>query len=105
MSCSPHHETLNTLKSVLYRTFFVGLAFTIMFGAIMVFGWNTWLPMLQQWFPAATPAMLTAIILDFFTTIRFYLVFVLLTPALGIQWYMCAHNKHHHDHHPHHPLD
>lgn len=78
-------DTLRLIRNILLRSVVVGLGFTILLAAAIFGGWNCWIGMATQMFHT-TESALSNLVLDFFTAIRFFLVFVLLTPALAIHW-------------------
>lgn len=78
-------ELLYALKKVLLKSFFVGLFITIALALIIFSGWNLWMSWAMSMLHT-NEAVLTQTIIDFFMTVRFYLLYILLTPALGICW-------------------
>lgn len=79
------YENLRLLRNMLYRTLAVG-CFIVLFLAGMTFGsWETFMTMASSLFHA-DPTTLTPVILKFFMTVRFFLLFIILTPALAIHW-------------------
>jgi ABC-type arginine/histidine transport system permease subunit len=77
--------TLRLARNLLLRSFVVGLVIALLLGLIVMAGWSTWIDLASAWFHT-DEATLTPIILQFFMTIRFFLLFILLTPALAIHW-------------------
>jgi hypothetical protein len=78
-------DTLRLLRNILLRSFVVGVAFGLLFGIITFAGWNTWIGMATS-LCHTDEATLTKLILHFFVDLRFYLVFLLLTPGLALHW-------------------
>lgn len=78
-------ENLRIVRNILFRTFLSGLIIVILFAVATMSLWDFMIAMANQWFHT-TEAVLTPIVIKFFVDIRFYLVFVILAPALGIHW-------------------
>jgi len=78
-------DSLRLLRNILLRSVVVGLAFALFMVVATISGWNTWTQLVSTWFHA-DQATLTQLVLQFFTEIRFFLVFILLTPGLAIHW-------------------
>lgn len=78
-------EMLELIRNVLLRTAAIAYAFAIL-AALATFAlWDTWTSLISHWFHT-TPALLTTLILVFFTAIKFYAIFMLLVPALALHW-------------------
>jgi hypothetical protein len=78
-------ETLRLLRNVLLRSFVVGVVFALLMLIAMLVAWPFWTSLAMTWF-RTDAATLSALVLRLFIDIRFYLVFVLLTPGLAIHW-------------------
>ncbi len=78
-------DTLRLIRNILLRSVVVGIGFAILLAAATFGGWNCWIGMVTQMFHT-TESAVSNLVLDFFTAIRFFLVFILLTPALAIHW-------------------
>ncbi len=78
-------DTLRLIRNILLRSVVVGLGFTLLLAAATFGCWNCWIGMATQMFHTTESAM-SNLVLDFFMAIRFFLVFILLTPALAIHW-------------------
>jgi hypothetical protein len=78
-------ETLRLLRNVLLRSFVVGIVFALLMLIAMLVAWPFWTSLAMAWF-RTDAATLSALVLRLFIDIRFYLVFVLLTPGLAIHW-------------------
>ncbi len=78
-------ETLRLARNILLRTFVIGLVIALVLGLTTIIGWTTWIGMASEWFHT-DPATLTPLVLKFFINIRFFLLFIVLTPALAIHW-------------------
>jgi hypothetical protein len=80
-----NYETLRLIRNILLRTFVIGLAIALILGVVTMTGWMTWMGLASEWFHTDA-ATLTPIILGFFVQIRFFLLFIVLAPALAIHW-------------------
>jgi len=78
-------ETLRLLRNVLLRSFVVGAVFALVMLIAMFVAWPFWTSLAMAWF-RTDEANLSAVVLRLFVDIRFYLVFVVLTPGLAIHW-------------------
>ncbi|HYA41028.1 MAG TPA: hypothetical protein VEF34_06975 [Syntrophobacteraceae bacterium] len=78
-------EILRVLRNILLRCFAIGFVITLVLGMTMMIGWMTWMDMAGRLFHT-DPATLTPVVLKFFTEIRFFLIFIVLTPALALHW-------------------
>jgi len=78
-------EILRLIRNILLRSFVIGFAIALFLGLVMMAAWTTWMDMAGRWFHTDS-ATLTPLVLKFFTEIRFFLLFVVLTPALAIHW-------------------
>ena len=78
-------ESLRLLRNILLRSALIGFLFGLIFGLTMMLGWKMWMGLLGHWFHT-DQSVLTPIVLSFFTEIRFFIVFILLTPGLAIHW-------------------
>ena len=78
-------EILRVLRNILFRCFVIGLVIALLLGLTMMGGWTTWMDIAGRWFHTDS-ATLTPLVLKFFIEIRFFLLFIVLTPALAIHW-------------------
>ena len=80
------YETVRLIRNTLFRAFLIGIIFALLyFGAY--YGWRTYWDglMVDRW-GLIDEKSLHVLVIDFFGLIRFYLVFVLLIPALALHW-------------------
>ncbi len=80
-----NYEILRLIRNILFRSFVVGAIISFVFGLLTMIWWTTWMGMAEQWFHADS-ATLTQLVVKFFMNVRFFLVFIVLTPALAIHW-------------------
>jgi hypothetical protein len=78
-------ETLRLLRNILLRIFAVGVVFALVMLVATLAAWPVWTGLAMSWFHA-DQAQLSAVVLAFFTAIRFYFLFILLAPALALHW-------------------
>jgi hypothetical protein len=78
-------ETLRLIRNVLLRSFAIGVGFALLMLIGMLVAWPVWSGIAMSWFHT-DEATLSSAALRLFIEIRFYLVFVLLTPGLAIHW-------------------
>jgi hypothetical protein len=78
-------DTLRLVRNILLRCFAVGVVFALLMLIAMLAAWPVWTDLAMRWFHADA-AQLGTVVLQFFTAIRFYFVFVLLAPALALHW-------------------
>ena len=78
-------DTLRLIRNILLRSFVIGIAFGLAYLLVTLVWWNFWATLAMSWWHA-DERHLRSLALHFFSGIRFYLVFVLLVPALAIQW-------------------
>ena len=78
-------ETLRLIRNILLRSFAIGFVITLVLGLVTMIWWTSWMGLASAWFHTDS-ATLTALVLKFFMDIRFFLLFIVLTPALAIHW-------------------
>ena len=78
-------ETLRLIRNILFRSFLIGFIIALVLALAMMIGWTNWMAMGTAWFHTDS-ATLTQLVLKFFVDVRFFLLFILLTPALAIHW-------------------
>lgn len=78
-------ETIRQLRNILLRTFAVVLVLNLLMAAATFGLWDTWTTITSQWFHTPTES-LGPLMVNFFTSIKFFAIFVLLAPALALHW-------------------
>lgn len=78
-------ETLRLIRNILLRSVVIGIVIALLMLVAMLAFWSFWTGLAMTWF-RTDEAHLSALVLRLFTEIRFFLVFVLLTPGLAIHW-------------------
>jgi hypothetical protein len=86
-------DALRLVRNVLLRSFVIGIAVALVYLVLTLAAWNTWTGLAMAWWHT-DEQHLSSLVINFFTTIRFYLVFILLVPALAIQWTIRSELKH-----------
>jgi len=85
-------ETVRMLRNIFLRAFVVAVAIAVVFAAMTFFWWDAWM-----WFATShfrtDAATLTPITVQFFSQLRFYIWFGLLTPGLALHWTLKAEEK------------
>jgi hypothetical protein len=78
-------DSLKQIRNVLLRTALISLILAWVLAALTISLWDVWAGMTSQLF--RTPAAeLGPLISNWFALIKFYMIFVLLAPALGLHW-------------------
>lgn len=78
-------DLLRLLRNILLRSVVVGLIIALLLAAVTFGAWDTWTGTATKWFHT-DEATLVPLVINFFVDIRFFLLFVLLTPGLAIHW-------------------
>ena len=86
------YETLRIIRNILLRTFAIGLLIALVLGPETALGWSSWIGIAKNWLHTDADTF-TLLVLQFFAAIRFYLVFIVLAPALAIHWTIKKHEK------------
>ncbi len=85
-------ETMRQIRNILLRTFAVTFVLNLLMAAATFGLWDTWTSITGQWFHTS-PQSLGPQMVSFFTTIKFFALFVLLGPALALHWTLKAEAK------------
>lgn len=78
-------QNLTLIRDFLFKTFIVGLLFAIFLFAMTVTFWGPWSSLIYSKFQV-TEKELGELVVTSFLCLRFYLVFVILVPAIGLHW-------------------
>jgi hypothetical protein len=87
-----NQDTLRLARNILLRSFVVGLVLCLILGVATLAYWDTWAGMASSWFHA-DEALLASVVLGFFMNVRFFLLFILLTPGLALHWTLKCERK------------
>jgi len=86
-------DTLRLTRNILLRSFVIAVIITLILGSITFLCWQIWMPIAIKWLHTDAET-LTLVVLEFFTCVRFFLLYMLLTPALALHWtYRCERKK------------
>ncbi len=78
-------ESLRLVRNILLRSAVIGVGFTLFIQVVTLVGWDTWTDLAVTRFHA-DPLQFANLVLSFLTAIKFFLIFILLTPGLAIHW-------------------
>jgi hypothetical protein len=78
-------DLLKQIRNILLRTALITLILAWLLAGMTIGLWDVWSTTTSQWFRTPT-AELGPMISNWFALIKFYLIFVLLAPALGLHW-------------------
>lgn len=82
-------NSLRLLKNILLRSVLIGVGFTLLFALVTFGAWDAWIVPATR-ILHTSQSEISNLVLTLFTEIRFFLVFVLLSPALAIHWTLKA---------------
>lgn len=85
-------ETLKEVRNLLLKVFLVSLIFAWLMAAATVGLWDYWSSIMSQMLRTPHEA-LGPMISNWFALIKFYMVFLLLAPALGLHWEIKSREK------------
>ena len=85
-------DVVRIVRNVFLRCFVIGVGLGLLSAIVAIGGWDVWTPLAIRLFHTDSAA-LTAITLRFFTELRFFLYFCLLTPGLALHWTLKAEAK------------
>jgi hypothetical protein len=78
-------ELLQLIRNVLLRCAVVCFGFSVIMSLATVALWDFWTGLTAQWFHTSADGLGTPI-LYFFAAVKFYGIFVLLSPGLALHW-------------------
>jgi len=78
-------ETIRQLRNILLRTFAVVFVLNLLMAAATFGLWDTWTSITGQWFHTSKES-LGPLMVNFFSTTKFFAIFCLLAPALALHW-------------------
>lgn len=86
-------ETLRFYRNLLFRTLVVIFFLNVLMYSATMALWDTWTGLVSAWFHVPAEG-LGATMLDFFTAVKFFAIYILLAPALALHWSIKAQQKH-----------
>lgn len=78
-------DSLRLVRNILFRCLAVGVAFAFLLALVTFGAWDSWIGFATGLFHT-DEAAIRNLVMDFFTAIRFFLLFIILTPALALHW-------------------
>ena len=84
-------EVLVLIRNILFKTFIVGVLFALFLFVMTWFFWDAWSTFIYSKFQM-TEKELGEQVVNFFIWLRFYLVFVILVPAIALHWTIKSRN-------------
>jgi hypothetical protein len=78
-------DSLRLIRNVLLRATLIGIVFTWILAGLTICMWDTWAGMASQMMHTPTTDF-GPLISNWFAIIKFYVIFVLLVPALAVHW-------------------
>jgi hypothetical protein len=80
------HETIRIIRDILFRLFLISLIMGLLFAGVYYGGRGYWDRLIVNRLGLIDEKSLNVVVMEFFVLIRFYLVFILLAPALALHW-------------------
>ena len=80
------HETIRIIRDILFRLFLISLIMGLLFAGVYYGGRGYWDRLIVDRLGLIDEKSLNVVVMEFFVLIRFYLVFILLAPALAFHW-------------------
>jgi hypothetical protein len=80
------HETIRIIRDILFRLFLISLIMGLLFAGVYYGGRGYWDRLIVDRLGLIDEKSLNVVVMEFFVLIRFYLVFILLAPALALHW-------------------
>jgi hypothetical protein len=80
------HETIRVIRDILFRLFLISLIMGLLFAGVYYGGRGYWDRLIVDRLGLIDEKSLNVVVTEFFVLIRFYLVFILLPPALALHW-------------------
>lgn len=85
-------DSLKQIRNLLLRTFVISVLVAWSTAALTILCWDTWTAMMAQWF-RMPPTEMGLMMGNWFALIKFYMIFVLLVPALALHWEIRSREK------------
>lgn len=82
----PNIELLKMIRNILLRAFVIGLGFAIFYAVPTFLFWKSIIQLTSDQWHIISHESFGLVVVSFFTGIRFFLIFCLLTPALALHW-------------------
>lgn len=78
-------QNLILMRNVLFKTFIVGFLFALFIFVMTVTFWDRWSSFIMSKFLLSDKELGTLVV-NSFINLRFYLIFVILCPAIALHW-------------------
>lgn len=78
-------QNLILIRNIFLKTFIVGLLFALFLFVMTVTLWSHWAPLIFSIFQV-NEKELGGIVVTSFINLRFFLIFILLVPAISLHW-------------------
>jgi len=79
-------EAIQIFRDILFRTFVISAVIALLMASVYYGGRDCWDNLIVNRWGLIDQASLNVVAVSFFLLIRFYLVFLLLAPALALHW-------------------
>ncbi len=79
-------ETIQIFRTILFRTFLISVVFALLMASVYYGRRDHWDSLIVNRWGLIDQSSLNVVAVSFFSLIRFYLVFLLLSPALALHW-------------------
>jgi hypothetical protein len=79
-------ETIQIFRNILFRTFLISVVFALLMASVYYGRRDSWDSLIVNRWGLIDQSSLNVVAVSFFSLIRFYLVFLLLSPALALHW-------------------
>jgi hypothetical protein len=79
-------ETIQIFRNILFRTFLISVVFALLMASVYYGRRDCWDSLIVNRWGLIDQSSLNVVAVSFFSLIRFYLVFLLLSPALALHW-------------------
>lgn len=85
-------QTLITIRDFLFKTFLIGLLIAVLLMVISIILWEPWSLFINNKF-LVTEEDLGKMFVNSFLYLRFYLLFIILSPAIALHWLVISKKK------------
>jgi len=79
-------ETIQIFRNILFRTFLISVVFALLMASVYYGRRDYWDNLIVNRWGLIDQSSLNVVAVSFFSLIRFYLVFLLLSPAFALHW-------------------
>lgn len=79
-------DSLRLVRNILLRTVVISVVFNYTALIVTYVFWDVWAGLIAQWFHLTPDALSRSVMLYFFVSVKFCVIFGLLAPALALHW-------------------